>query len=291
MKLINDYGINVMNGEQGKVIKIMPNYIVCIFRNKTETITPYVEKSKFLAMKQFVKKNNIKFDPFNKSKDKDGYDTKIAKSKIEIKSEIDMLRIQFGVSIESVSKDGKLNITNSNESITDNFITLVEKHKSDENKILKLYFSLLEEYPLVLYNIGEEAEFLNIKNLCLAYCITTHKSQGSQYDYVIYFLDGKICSFVTINNIYTGISRAKKHLDIISESIGLINAACLNKQRFVYDKLSERINSKLPKELIDEMITKETNIIPNQSEELISSNFEDQENDDCELDDDYDLGY
>ena len=153
---------------------------------------------------------------------------------------------------------------------------------------------MLEEYSLSLYNIGEEAEFLNIKNLCLAYCITTHKGQGSQYDYVIYFLDGKIQSFVTVNNVYTGISRAKKHLDIVAESIALINAACLNKQRFVYDKLSERINSKLPKELVDEMIAKESSNgvrVPEQTDEVLAGVGEDPDMGDCELDDDYDLGY
>lgn len=280
MKLINDYGINVMNGEQGRIIKVMPNYIVCIFRNKTETITPYVEKSKFSAMKQFVKKNNIKFNPYNKGKDNE----RIVKTSTEIKSEIDRMRIQFGIINESVTKD---EISNDTKSDCE-YVTLSEQHKNDQNEIIRLYFSLLEEYPLALYNINEEAEFLNIKNLCLAYCITTHKGQGSQYDYVIYFLDGKINSFITVNNIYTGISRAKKHLDIVTESICLINAACLNKQRFVYDKLSERINSKLPKEMVEEMVTKNSSI---ELDELSIDVVEDPDMGDCELDEDYDLGY
>lgn len=235
MKLINDYGINVMNGEIGKVIKVMPNYIVCIFRDKKETITPYVEKSVFTSMKNFVKKNGIKFNPYktdpdgNLSTNTEG--EKIAKSKEEIKLEVESLKKQYlTVNVEE----------NSTLAIATN----------QSNDIINLFFSLLEEYPLALYNISEEAEFLNIKNLSLAYCVTTHKSQGSQYEYVLFFLNGKVNSFVTVNNIYVGLSRAKKLLHIITESIQLLNSACLNKQRFVYDKLYERINNKLPPELL-----------------------------------------
>lgn len=252
MKLINDYGINVMNGELGKVIKVMPSYIVCIFRNKKETITPYVEKSKFTAMKSFVKKNGIKFNPYKT--DPDGKLTtntegeKIAKNKDELKTEIDLLRKQY------------CNIT-MEENSTFAVIT------NDSNEIINLYFSLLEEYPLALYNISEEAEFLNIKNLSLAYCITTHKSQGSQYEIVIFFLSGRINSFVTVNNVYVGLSRAKKLLHIITETVQLLNGACLNKQRFVYDKLYERTNNKLP----PEMITSTERVI---EEEYVDDSFD-----------------
>lgn len=251
MKLINDYGINVMNGEQGKVIKIAPSYIVCIFRNRKETITPYVEKSKFTAMKAFVKKNNITFNPYNIAKD----GTSTEKTKEEIKTDVDNLRKQYLAFINS---------------------------SDPNNDIIGLYFSLLEEYPLALYNIGEEAEFLNIKNLCLAYAITTHKSQGSQYDIDIFFLNGKMNCFVTVNNVYTALSRAKGLLHIITESVELLNNACLNKQRYVYDKLYERINSKLSPELLSTMEP----ILELENIDESGQNF-----DEFELPDDYDIGY
>lgn len=274
MKLVNDYGINVMNGEIGKVIKVTPNYIVCMFRNKKETITPYVEKTKFLKMKNFVKKNKITFNPYIVAKD----GTRIEKKKEEIKSEVDILRIQFQIDMSENKSNSESDTIN-----TDVYETIEEKNKKEENEIIKLYFSLLEEYPLALYNIGEEAEFLNINTVTLSYTISCHKSQGSQYDYTIYFLNGKMNCFVTVNNVYTGISRAKKHLHIITESVELINNACLNKQRFVYDKLYERINSKLPKEMVDSMIVEEVVIEDNDDSP--------EENDEVELDEDYDLGY
>jgi ATP-dependent exoDNAse (exonuclease V) alpha subunit len=56
-------------------------------------------------------------------------------------------------------------------------------------------------------------------------------------------------SFVTINNVYTACSRAKEHLDIVTESLKILNSACLRKQRYVYDKLHQRINQSLPIEM------------------------------------------
>lgn len=48
-------------------------------------------------------------------------------------------------------------------------------------------------------------------NIELAYCITCHLAQGSQYEYVIYCFD--MSSYVLLNKeqVYTGVSRAKIH--------------------------------------------------------------------------------
>lgn len=281
MKLINDYGINVMNGEKGKVIKVAPNYIVCQFRGRKETITPYVEKTKFSAMKNFVKKNNIKFNPYNIAPD----GTRTEKNKEDIKKEVDNLRRQYLGDISSNNQT--VSIISGPETVnTDNgFKSMQDQNKGENSEIVSLFFSLLEEYPLALYNIAEEAEFLNIKNLCLAYAITTHKGQGSQYLYTIYFLNGKINPFVTVNNVYTGLSRAEILLHIITESIELLNSCCLNKQRFVYDKLYERINSKLPPEMV-QAFEKE-----NEPEILDYDDYSYEFTGEVDLADDYDLGY
>jgi hypothetical protein len=220
MKLINDRYIEVMNGELGKVIKITNNYIVCIFRNEKSTITPYIGKNKFTIMRKFVKDANITFSAFKKVDDK-----RVEKTKEEIKEEIDKLKLQFKPIIED------------------------EKLSSETKEAYNLYFELLNEYPKVLCSFDEQAEFFNINNITLAYAVTTHKSQGSQYDNTIFFLNGNMNSFVTINNVYTACSRAKEHLDIVTESLEILNSACLRKQRYVYDKLYQRINQSLPIEM------------------------------------------
>lgn len=281
MKLVNDYGIEVMNGEQGKVIKVNPNYVVCQFRGKAETITPYVERSKFSAMKAFAKYNKINFKPFEITKDGQKKEKPIE----QIRSEIKLLREIYLIPLNnSTSNNQNTNLEQLKYQGVNQFHTYQQPSYKDATKeIVELYFELLEEYPQAMYNIQDEAEFLNITQICLAYALTTHKSQGSQYEYVIFFLNGKFNAFVTVNNVYTGLSRAKKHLDIVTSSIELLNSACLTKQRYVNDKLTARINSLMPPEAIADMK-------PEEIFELIDVTCQQLSVEDCDFDD-FDMCY
>lgn len=246
MKLVNDYNINVMNGELGKVIKVDPNYVVIMFNNNTKTVTPYIEKGKFSIMKAFVKKNKLVYNPYLE-------DSKTEKPQERVNYEVESLKIQHGL-------------------------------KDEQNKdVIELFFSLLKQYPQAMYKIAQDSEFLLISTICLAYAITTHKSQGAEYEICIYFLNGKINNFVTINNIYTGVSRAKKELNIITESLELINSACLNKKRFVFDKLHHRINQALP-HLIEENETIEESNEDSHFDYFEDQGFEDQGFEDLDFD-------
>jgi len=55
----------------------------------------------------------------------------------------------------------------------------------------------------------------------LAYALTTHKCQGSQYDNVTYIMAS--CAFFNLSrpNFYTGVSRARKHASIICDQRSL----------------------------------------------------------------------
>ncbi len=54
-----------------------------------------------------------------------------------------------------------------------------------------------------------------LDNMSLAYLITIHKSQGSEYDYVVILLDNAIMN--TINLLYTAITRTKKKCILIAD--------------------------------------------------------------------------
>ena len=62
------------------------------------------------------------------------------------------------------------------------------------------------------------------KAIELAYCITTHKSQGSEYDRIIYVLNSSTAFIQCRPNFYTAITRAKKHVTIITDQYSLTNA-------------------------------------------------------------------
>ena len=65
------------------------------------------------------------------------------------------------------------------------------------------------EYKKVTYDLKDRDE------LILAYACTVHKSQGSEYPYVIMLFAKIMPGLLCRNLLYTGITRAKRHLDLI----------------------------------------------------------------------------
>ncbi|RLA06909.1 MAG: exodeoxyribonuclease V subunit alpha [Gammaproteobacteria bacterium] len=74
----------------------------------------------------------------------------------------------------------------------------------------------------------QEIDFNQLKNYKTAYAITTHKSQGSEYDKIIMLLPAKYNKILSLQLIYTAISRAKKNVVIIGTRDIFIKA-CNNK--------------------------------------------------------------
>lgn len=59
------------------------------------------------------------------------------------------------------------------------------------------------------------------KSIELAYALTTHKCQGSEYENVIYMM-ANVCFYnLSRANFYTGITRARKHVDVVSDQRAL----------------------------------------------------------------------
>jgi len=62
------------------------------------------------------------------------------------------------------------------------------------------------------------------KEFDLAYAITVHKAQGSEYKHVIYILNRSNMFMINRRNFYTAITRAKEHVHLIADQQGLSNA-------------------------------------------------------------------
>ena len=95
---------------------------------------------------------------------------------------------------------------------------------------------------LFYLNKTNEKDQLNINLLNLAYCITTHKSQGSQWDYVFIFLSElKDFGFFNKNLIYTSITRTIEKCFIICDNIELLNTICTKNIYERKDNLGKRL--------------------------------------------------
>ncbi len=73
--------------------------------------------------------------------------------------------------------------------------------------------------------IGEVyVEGTQVNSIELGYAITVHKSQGSQFDHVIFGIDFGSYSLLTRELLYTGITRAKRMCDMVAQ-IGALRMA------------------------------------------------------------------
>lgn len=70
---------------------------------------------------------------------------------------------------------------------------------------------LFDDGKLVFYSDGD------LDELTLAYCISVHKSQGSEFPVVILVLNGANYMIMTRNLLYTAVTRAKKMVVIVGE--------------------------------------------------------------------------
>lgn len=74
------------------------------------------------------------------------------------------------------------------------------------------WFARKENY-WVEFKSGSDVE----NNIELAYAISVHKSQGSEFDRVYFILPKSKAALLSTELIYTGITRAQKHLTILAE--------------------------------------------------------------------------
>jgi len=58
-------------------------------------------------------------------------------------------------------------------------------------------------------------------DLYLAYALTTHKAQGSEYRHVVYIINKSHHTLLNRKNLYTAITRAREHVTLIADTKGL----------------------------------------------------------------------
>lgn len=95
----------------------------------------------------------------------------------------------------------------------------------------------------ILIKFGDVFLYLNFDELnmiSLAYAMSVHKAQGSEYPYVFLFVGKEHFHMLDKKLIYTAVSRAKKHLYIISDQ-NVFNAAVKRQSRKRKTYLRQRL--------------------------------------------------
>ena len=76
----------------------------------------------------------------------------------------------------------------------------------------------------IIFNNGRKISTHLLPRFSLAYAITIHKSQGSEYDNVMVVLDDYSNKILSKELIYTAITRAKNYVSIYAEKNILLQA-------------------------------------------------------------------
>ena len=131
---------------------------------------------------------------------------------------------------------------------------------------------------------GENKSTIDSSNITLSYAITVHKSQGSEWEIVIFYMPagGNINkSFLTRNLIYTGITRAKSLVYMLGNS-NTAAAAIANQLPYRCEWLSVRLRQLLPAIYINEKEDSLASIVKEEFKEI--EGYELYDDDDYEYD-------
>jgi len=98
---------------------------------------------------------------------------------------------------------------------------------------------------------GEDEDTIDtertVKKLCLSFCITVDKSQGSEYPYVVVYIpEFNTGSFINKNRIYTAFTRSQLMCWIVVSDIYDLNTAAIKKSPMRFDNLAKRLSDRLP---------------------------------------------
>lgn len=101
----------------------------------------------------------------------------------------------------------------------------------------------LEEQEVIVQFAERQVtyDYADLSELALAWAVTVHKSQGSEYPVVLFPLFMQHYMLLSRNLLYTGLTRAKRLAVLVgsTKAIGLATNRVIDRQR--YTALAERL--------------------------------------------------
>jgi hypothetical protein len=124
---------------------------------------------------------------------------------------------------------------------------------------------------------------LTTESLTKSFGITVHKAQGSEQDYVIFYIPYRssvhgICKFLNLNLLYTGITRTKVAIWLVGSTTAMVQASCRVQSRRC-DRLSVRLREMINSELEAELIAAQA------ARDAVQGGFLPEDDDDMNFDD------
>ena len=99
-----------------------------------------------------------------------------------------------------------------------------------------------EKYLLVKYgNVDVFYNFNDLSDITLAYALSVHKAQGSEYSYVYFIFDQSQSHMLYKKLIYTAISRARNKLVLIGNKevfLRAVNKELINRKTTLINRLN-----------------------------------------------------
>lgn len=134
------------------------------------------------------------------------------------------LRIRVGTKVIQNNNDYQLNVFNGEVGIV--------KEISDLDEILVDFGDRFVNFPPIVeyttYDVKTGNPMVKSydprKELQLAYAITTHKSQGSEFDHVMYVMNKAMANLQIRGNFYTGITRAARKVTLVTDKRSLVTS-------------------------------------------------------------------
>ena len=151
-------------------------------------------------------------------------------------------------------------------------------------KVIEYLFSLKEEKKKIKKKLTEEEDeernSLYISDIKHSFAKTVHKSQGSEYKFVILYIPKSNTNFININLLYTAITRTKEKIWMVCDKKTL-DASTTKTIPYRYEKLSDRLKEmRMDDEDVLENTKKKSIVIENDLTTLTNDNIWDYDFDD-----------
>lgn len=111
--------------------------------------------------------------------------------------------------------DGSFGVFNGEVGIVTELSELEEVVVDFEDRICRIPPAIQQVYN------GNVSVGFPQRDLYLAYAVTTHKAQGSEYSHIMYVMNKSLSIMLNRRNLYTGITRARDHVTLITDMSSL----------------------------------------------------------------------